>query len=297
MLNSQPLGFYAPAQLVRDARAHGVEVRPVDVLVSQAQCALEEFDEPHSQPAVRLGLAQVRSLSAVAIERILAAREQRLNDSARSGGFAFDDVDDLAQCAQLDATALRALADSGALLALAGHRRQACWAAAAGRLTGGFLDQTRIDEAPIMLTAPSEGEDTIADYRSLGIPMGRHPLALLRAQLDRLRIEPASTLAGYPDGRIARASGLVTHRQRPETARGTLFVTLEDDTGTVNVIVWPAVFERFRAALLGAQLMSVYGYWQRQEHGGGTVTHLVAARIIDHTALLGALESRSRNFR
>jgi error-prone DNA polymerase len=267
------------------------------VLVSQAQCTLEEFDEPNSQPAVRLGLAQVRSLSAVAIERILAAREKRLNDSARGGGFAFDDVDDLAQCAQLDATALRALADSGALLALAGHRRQAYWAAAAGRLTGGFLDQTRIDEAPITLTAPSEGEDTIADYRSLGIPMGRHPLALLRAQLDRLRIEPASALAGYPDGRIARASGLVTHRQRPETARGTLFVTLEDDTGTVNVIVWPAVFERFRAALLGAQLMSVYGYWQRQEHGGGTVTHLVAARIIDHTALLGALESRSRNFR
>ncbi|MBU6188803.1 MAG: error-prone DNA polymerase [Betaproteobacteria bacterium] len=297
MLNSQPLGFYAPAQLVRDARAHGIEVRPVDVLVSQAQCTLEEFDEPNSQPAVRLGLAQVRSLSAAATERILAARDQRLQDPARSGGFAFDDVDDLAQCAQLDATALRALADSGALLALAGHRRQAYWAAAAGRLTGGFLDQTRIDEAPVTLATPSEGEDTIADYRSLGIPMGRHPLALLRAQLDRLRIEPASALAGYPDGRIARASGLVTHRQRPETARGTLFVTLEDDTGTVNVIVWPAVFERFRAALLGAQLMSVYGYWQRQEHGGGTVTHLVAARIIDHTALLGALESRSRNFR
>jgi error-prone DNA polymerase len=127
--------------------------------------------------------------------------------------------------------------------------------------------------------------------------MGRHPLALLRAQLDRLRIEPASVLASHPEGRIARACGLVTHRQRPETARGTMFVTLEDDTGTVNVIVWPAVFERFRAAVLGAQLMSVYGHWQRQEHGGGTVSHLVAARIIDHSALLGALVNRSRDFR
>ena len=291
MLNSQPLGFYAPAQLVRDARAHGVEVRTVDVLVSQAQCTLEEFDDPDSQPAVRLGLAQVHGLSAAAIARIIEAR------AARNHAFAFEDVEDLARCAQLDAAALRALADAGALRELAGHRRQAYWAAAAGRLSGGLLGQTRIDEAPVALTAPTEGEDIVADYRSLGIPMGRHPLALLRTQLDRLRIEPASALAGYPEGRIARACGLVTHRQRPETARGTMFVTLEDDTGTVNVIIWSAIFERFRAAVLGAQLMGVYGHWQRQEHGGGTVTHLVAARIIDHSALLGALVSRSRNFR
>ncbi len=291
MLDSQPLGFYAPAQLVRDARAHGIEVRPVDVLVSQAQCTLEEFDEPDSQPAVRLGLAQVRGLSAASIARIIEAR------NARNAVFAFDDVEDLARCAQLDAAALRALADAGALLALAGHRRQAYWAAAAGRLSGGLLGHTRIDEAPITLAAPTEGEDIVADYRSLGIPMGRHPLALLRTQLDRLRIEPASVLASYSDGRIARASGLVTHRQRPETARGTVFVTLEDDTGTVNVIIWPAVFERFRGAVLSAQLMSVYGHWQRQEHGGGTVSHLVAARIIDHSEMLGALVNRSRNFR
>ncbi|MBM3408893.1 MAG: error-prone DNA polymerase [Betaproteobacteria bacterium] len=297
MLDSQPLGFYAPAQLVRDARAHGIEVRPADVLISQPQCTLEESDEPAAQPAVRLGLAQIRGLSAAAMARIIDAREQRLQDPARLNGFAFDDVDDLAQCAQLDAAALRALADAGALLALAGHRRQAYWAAAAGRLTGGLLNQTRIDEPPITIAPPTEGEDIVADYRALGIPMGRHPLALLREKLNRLRIEPASTLAGYPDGRIARASGLVTHRQRPETARGTLFVTLEDETGTVNVIVWPAVFERFRAALLSAQLMTVYGHWQRQEHGGGTVTHLVAARVIDHSALLGALVNRSRNFR
>ena len=310
LLDSQPMGFYAPAQLVRDARAHGVEVRPVDVLASQAHCTLEAFDEPAAQPAVRLGLSQIRGLSAAAIERIVQARTTRLRERSpaalrnpyaegipASEVFAFDDVDDLARCAQLDATALRALADAGALVALAGHRRQAHWAAAAGRLSGGLLGNSRIDEAPVMLNAPSEGEDIVADYRSLGIPMGQHPLALLRTQLDRMRIEPAAVLASLPDGRIARASGLVTHRQRPGTARGVLFVTLEDESGTINVIVWPAVVERFRAAVLSAQLMTVYGHWQRQEHGGGTVSHLVAARIIDHSALLGALTSRSRNFR
>ena len=154
-----------------------------------------------------------------------------------------------------------------------------------------------MNEAPIMLSPPTEGEDLIADYRSVGIPMGRHPLCLLRAQLSKLRSEPAAVLASFPDGRIARASGLVTHRQRPETARGTMFVTLEDESGTVNVIVWSGVFEQFRAAILSAQLMTVYGIWQRQEHGGGSVTHLVAARIIDHTHLLGRLTYRSRDFR
>jgi error-prone DNA polymerase len=303
MLDSQPLGFYAPAQLVRDARAHGIEVRPVDVLVSQAQCSLEESDHIHpgAQPAVRLGLAQARGLSTAAITRIVIARENRLRERHQERDptaiFAFDDVEDLAQCAQLDSASLRALADAGALVSLAGHRRQAYWAALGRPPTGGLLESGRIDEAPIMLRPPSEGEDLVADYRSLGIPMGRHPLCLLRSQLSRLRVEPAAVLASFPDGRIARASGLVTHRQRPETARGTLFVTLEDESGAVNVIVWPGVLERFRAAVLHAQLMTVFGTWQRQDYGGGTVTHLVAARIIDHSRLLGQLLNRSRDFR
>ena len=326
MLNSQPLGFYAPAQLVRDARAHGVEVLPVDVLASQEQCSIEYTDddrpgESDAQPAVRLGLAQIRGLSTAAISRILRAREARLNErypdlaqppalkacepgnlneftcaDLRQDVYAFDDVEDLAQCAQLDSTALRALADAGALITLAGHRRQAHWAAQGRRLTTGLLNGSRIDETPVALTPPGEGEAIVADYRSLGIPMGRHPLSLLRPRLSELRIEPAAVLASLPDGRIARACGLVTHRQRPGTAHGTLFVTLEDESGTVNVIIWASVFERFRPAVLGAQLMTVYGTWQRQDHGGGSVTHLVAARIMDHSRMLGELVNRSRDF-
>jgi len=112
-----------------------------------------------------------------------------------------------------------------------------------------------------------------------------------------MRIQPASTLHGLPSGRIARASGLVTHRQRPSTAKGTTFVTLEDETGTINVIIWPAIFERMRAAILGARLMTVYGTWQREEHRGGPVTHLIAARVVDHSPLLGALDAPRRDFR
>ena len=127
----------------------------------------------------------------------------------------------------------------------------------------------------------------------------RHPLSLLREQLAEFKVEPAARLRGFPHGRLARASGLVTHRQRPETAKGTVFVTLEDETGTVNVIVWPKVAEQQRKPLLGATLLTVYGQWQRQEHekGGEAVMHLLAARLIDHTPLLQGLVSRSRDFR
>ncbi|MFN8838815.1 MAG: OB-fold nucleic acid binding domain-containing protein, partial [Burkholderiales bacterium] len=115
--------------------------------------------------------------------------------------------------------------------------------------------------------------------------------------IDPLRYQPAAVLRGYPDGRLARASGLVTHRQRPETAKGVVFVTLEDDTGTVNVIVWPDVLERWRKEILGARLMTVYGVWQADTATGGQVMHLVARRVVDHTALLGALTTHSRDFR
>jgi error-prone DNA polymerase len=340
MLNSQPLGFYAPAQLVRDARAHGIEVRPVDVFKSEFECSFElprgyetERDglteSPAFQPAVRLGLNQVRGLSQDAIERLLAARAVRLaerlqaqaqiqaslltqgqqqgrgdvqtqwqaHDPCSETVFAFDDIEDLARSAGLDRKALRALADAGALRALGGHRYQAQWAVAAARPEPGLLAGSRVEEPLVQLAPPSEGADLIADYRSIGIPMGRHPLALLRPRLDRLRIDPASVLQGLPSGRIARACGLVTHRQRPSTAKGTTFVTLEDETGTINVIVWPTVFERMRSAVLAARLMTVYGTWQREDHRGGAVTHLIAARIVDHSALLGELNARRRDFR
>ncbi|UCE30500.1 MAG: error-prone DNA polymerase, partial [Burkholderiales bacterium] len=313
MLNSQPLGFYAPAQLVRDARAHGVEVRGVDVDVSEVECTIEaiaseavtieavtseaiasEADErppdrvaaERAQPAVRLGFNRVRRLSATGAERIVAARAQA----------PFDSIEDLARRARLDARDLQALAEADALASLAGHRRNAAWEVAAVEPLPRLLEDVRFHEPAVTLAAPTEGETIIADYAALGIPMGRHPVALLRPWLARYRVEPAAVLEAYPNGRLARASGLVTHRQRPDTAKGTVFVTLEDETGQVNVIVWPQMLERYRREVLGAALMTVYGVWQRDDDSGGRVTHLVARRIVDHSALLGRLRTRSRDF-
>jgi len=152
-------------------------------------------------------------------------------------------------------------------------------------------------EAPVQLAAPEAVEETLADYRALGLTLKVHPLALLRAQLDAFKVLPAAVLRQHPHGRLARASGLVTHRQRPPTAKGTMFVTLEDDTGTVNVIVWPKVVEAQRKPLLGAALLTVFGQWQRQGEGDRTVMHLVAMKVIDHTSLLQGLAARSRDFR
>jgi error-prone DNA polymerase len=285
LLNSQPMGFYAPAQLVRDARAHHVVVRPVDVACSAWECTLEEDEDPAAPlRAVRLGLNRVGSLSEEAAKRIQQARETS----------AFLSVEDLARRADLDAHALRALAEADALRGLSGHRHQAAWAVAGidTRPTE-MLRATRVDEVPAELEAPAEIEDTLADYRSLGLTLHRHPLALLRAQLAPFKVQTAAVLSAYPSGRLARASGLVTHRQRPETANGTVFVTLEDETGAVNVIVWPRVVESQRRPLLAARLLTVYGQWQRE----GDVMHLVASRLVDHTPLLQGLSARSRDFR
>jgi error-prone DNA polymerase len=304
LLNAQPMGFYAPAQLVGDARKHGVEVRPVDVRVSQWESTLEEKGEAVS-PAlplaagrlgqgaplrpVRLGLGRISGLPEAAGERIVEARAEA----------PFASTEDLARRGRLDAGDLAALANADALHGLDGHRHQAAWAVAGidSRPTE-MLRATRTGEAPVLLAAPSEGENTLADYRALGLTLKRHPLALLRTRLAaEFKVEPAARLRTFPNGRLARASGLVTHRQRPETAKGTVFVTLEDETGAINVIVWPKVAEAQRKPLLGATLLTVYGQWQRQGEGEEAVMHLLAVRMIDHTPLLNGLVSRSRNFR
>jgi error-prone DNA polymerase len=160
-----------------------------------------------------------------------------------------------------------------------------------------MLRATRVDEAPVALPAPSEAEDMQADYRGLGLTLRRHPLALLRDELARFQVQPAAVLRGYPNGRLARASGLVTHRQRPQTAKGTMFVTLEDDTGTINAIVWPAVVESQRKPLLAARLLTLFGRWQCQGEGDHAVRHLVVVKAIDHSHLLQGLVSRSRDFK
>jgi error-prone DNA polymerase len=319
LLNSQPMGFYAPAQLVRDAREHGVAVRPVDVLRSGWDSALEdddhkepdERDGPSSPDAsldalpdasahapvdasaspippglrpVRLGFSRIGGFQEDAARRIVAAREQA----------PFASAEDLARRAALDAHQLALLAQADALQPLTGHRHQAAWAVAGvdTRATP-LLRRTRTHEAAAELAEPDAGTVVLADYRATGLSLTQHPVALLRSQLAAFKVQPAAVLRHYPNGRLARASGLITHRQRPETAHGVVFVTLEDETGSVNVIVWPQVAERQRRPLLASTLLTVYGIWQCE----GEVRHLVARNLVDHSTLLQGLTTRSRNFR
>jgi error-prone DNA polymerase len=280
LLNSQPMGFYAPAQLVQDARRHGVEVRPVDVLASGWECTLEPGVD--GAPAVRLGLAMVKGLSEAAAARIVQAR-------AQSG---FVSVDELMRHARLDKHELKCLAASDALVCIAGHRRLAYWQVAGVDTAQHLLSDASIHETEPRLSAPSEGDGLVADYRSLGLTLGRHPLALLRSRLKRMRLTPAAEVRRLPHGSAVRAAGIVIGRQRPDTTSGVVFVTLEDETGCVNVIVWRDLSERQRRELLCARLMAVYGSVERE----GEVVHVIARRLTDHSELLGRLATSSRDF-
>ncbi|MGA7777494.1 MAG: error-prone DNA polymerase [Paraburkholderia sp.] len=281
MLNSQPMGFYSPSQLVQDAQRHDVKVLPVNVTISGWDSALEPI-EGAARPAVRLGLSLLRGMKDGAAERIENSRAVR----------PFTSVHDLARRAQLDRHDLHVLADANALAALAGNRREALWHSVAAVPDKDMLAIAAVQDETPELGAPSEANDIVADYRSVGLTLGRHPLELLRPQLLANRLMPASTLRSYPDGRLARGCGIVTVRQRPGTAKGVIFVTLEDETGNVNVIVWPSLLERQRKEVLGASLLAVYGVWQCE----GEVRHLVAQRLVDLSHLLEGLQSTSRDF-
>jgi error-prone DNA polymerase len=281
------MGFYSASALVQDARRHGIEVRPADVTVSDWECTLESSvvsrqSSALPQPAVRLGLLMVKGLSEAGARRITAVR-----DAAR-----FADVEDLARRAELDRRDLRSLAAAGTLVALAGHRRAAHWQAAGAQERLPLLRDAPIRDRQPALLAPTEGEDIVADYRSLGLTLGRHPLALLRRRLQRLRLTPAAELHALPNGRPARTAGIVTGRQRPSTAKGVVFVTLEDETGYINVVVWNDLVERQRRELLGSSLLGVDGVLQKD----GEVVHLVARRLTDYSSLLGKLKVESRDF-
>ena len=280
LLNSQPMGFYSPSQLVQDGRRHGVQVLPVDVTISGWEAVLEEGKG--AAPAVRLGLNSLFGMRAEAARRIEDARAIA----------AFIDVADLALRGGLDRHDLQVLAAGNALHALAGHRRAALWQAAGAVPDRDLLRATTQEEDLPMLAAPTEGESIVSDYRTQGLTLGRHPLALLRKQLLEQRFMPASALASYTDGQLARACGIVTVRQRPGTAKGVIFMTLEDETGTVNVIVWPDLVESQRREVLSAPLLGVYGVWQRE----GIVRNLVAKRLVDMSHLLGRLRTSSRDF-
>ncbi len=311
MLNSQPLGFYTPSQLVQDAKRHGVHVLPVDVACSDWDCTLEQLDS--GRLAVRLGLRQVSGLSKAAADRIAAARagscpaqtaEPALpgrwcgpppRGETRSGaGGGFIDTADLAHRAQLNQQDLQQLAAADALQSLSGHRRQQVWDAAALKPAPALLKHAPIEEADTWaLNEAPEGEAIVWDYASLGLTLRRHPLALLRPQLQKRRLQTAAELNDAPNGRLVRTCGIVTLRQQPGTAKGVVFVSLEDETGTVQVIVWKALRERQRQTLTQSRLLAVRGVWQRE----GQTRNLIAGYLEDLTPLLGRLAAgQSRDF-
>ncbi len=296
MLNSQPMGFYGPSQLIQDAKRHGVTVLPPDVSFSDWDAKLESdpnlaanLSDPNLQPPVRLGLRSVGGLSEAAARRIAQSRE--------SVG-PFRDVEDLALRAALDLKDLNALAAADALASLAGHRRQQVWQASAQHKAPGMLRDAPIHEEALALPAAGEGEEIYFDYISKGFTLRRHPVALLRERLARLKLLSAQQLDALPHGRKAGACGIVTVRQQPQTAHGTIFVTLEDETGPVNVIVWKHVREAQRDELLHSKLLAVRGVWQRDVDSGGQVKHLIAERLENLTPLLGRLGTygASRDF-
>jgi error-prone DNA polymerase len=284
LLNSQPMGFYAPAQLVRDARAHGVEVRPVDVCMSHWDSSLERRDD--GEPALRLGLRLVKSLSQAGAERLIAARNT----------CAFRSIEDLGVRAALDRGDLEALAAAGALAALSGNRHLAFWEVAGTErplpLAPAATHPASVTEGRPLLSAPTEGQAIAADYASLGLTLGRHPLALLRKRLSAAALIPAAELIAAGHGARVRTAGIVIMRQRPATASGVTFITLEDESGQVNVIVWESVGREQRRAMIESRLLEVHGELQHQEG----VTHLIAHRLIDRSRLLGELTTRSRDF-
>jgi error-prone DNA polymerase len=281
LLNSQPMGFYAPQQLVRNAREHGVEVRPVDVNCSDWDSKLERREQD-GRPALRLGLHCVKSLSAEGGKRLVEAR--------RAGAFAA--IREAAERAALGSKDLGALASAGAFKELASNRHRARWDVAGVEPPTELFPSMRFVEAVPMLRRPTEGEDITSDYRHLGLTLGRHPLALLRARLDELEVCNAREVADLRHGTRVRSAGLVITRQRPSSASGVMFVTLEDETGYINLVVWDSLAQSERRIAAGAALMGVVGKVQKE----GAVLHVIAERLYDHSDLLGPLVTRSRDF-
>jgi error-prone DNA polymerase len=298
LINSQPMGFYAPAQLVREARRQGVEVRAVDVRHSHWDCTLEprtpQFAQSSSgQPALRLGLRLVKGLTQAGAGRLVATR-------AEPG---WQTLDELRELARLDKRDLKALAGADALAGLAGNRHQAGWRVARQSLGAGTLGPRAGAQASLplppppepalpLLPKPTEGRDIVADYASLGLSLRRHPLALLRARLTELGLANADDVHSTERGATISTAGLVINRQRPASANNVTFVTLEDETGQVNLVVWKRLAERQRRTLIGARLMGVRGEIQRE----AGVTHLVAKELMDYSHLLGGLVVTSRDF-
>ena len=278
LLNSQPMGFYAPAQIVRDLREHGAEVRPVDVNASDWDCTLEPGE---GGIALRLGLRQVKGLARDAAEAIVRAR-----------GAGYPALAQLWRRTGLGKTALATLAGADAFASLGLGRRQALWGVrglnedALPLFDRGDDDGQVAREPAVVLPPMALGEEVAEDYRALRLSLKRHPMAFLRDDLTGQGYTRTAELAHIPHRRPVKVAGLVTARQRPASANGVIFAIIEDETGVANLIVWPAVFEKFRRAVLGASVLGVAGRVQRE----GIVVHVLAEKVLDLTALLGRLD-------
>jgi error-prone DNA polymerase len=306
LLNSQPMGFYPASQIVQDARRGrkaraAVEFLPVDVSCSDYDntlvggslrragdhcdhcdhCDHGDHGDHDEQPAIRLGLRQVAGLAREAAERIMAARQRQ----------PFHDITDLCLRASLDEKARNALAEAGALQSLAGNRNQARWLVAGIEHPRPLLPDSPQERA-IELPAPSTGEEVFSDYRSLGLTLQAHPLSLLRDKLQARRLLGSRDLQDKHHGSQVHTVGLVTNRQRPQAANGTVFLTLEDEHGMVNVVVWEQVALRRRKALLGSRLLAVRGRWEQVDG----VAHVIAQDMQDLSEMLGSLRVASRDF-
>ncbi|XXE52609.1 error-prone DNA polymerase [Pseudomonas sp. R1-15] len=282
LINSWPMGFYSPDQILQDARRHQLQIRATDVRASDWESSLEPLEG--RQPAIRMGLRLIKGFREDDARRIETARRQR----------PFSDVADLAERARLDARAMEQLADAGALRGMAGDRHRARWEiAGVQKQLGLFAGLPSEEEPPVVLPTPTVGENLFADYATLGTTLGPHPLALLRPELRARRCRSSRELQAVEHGRNVSVAGLVTGRQRPGTASGVTFVTLEDEFGNLNVVVWRDLAERQRKVLVGSQLLRVDGRWESV----GEVRHLIAGRLSDLTGLLAGINVRSRDFR
>ena len=293
LLNSQPMGFYSPSQLVQDATRHHIEVRPVDILHSLWDCSLEYSQpvDPHSgsqqqtrQPAIRLGLERIKGLRKATALRVMAARETHT----------IKVLSDMATKADLDQAEMGRLIEAGAFKSLSGNRYQSHWQATGIIPHPPLLEVASVREQDhVTLDAPAEADDLRADYESLGLSLGRHPMSILREQENSLKYcKKASELTLIKHGRFVQVAGLVTGRQRPSTATGVIFLTLEDETNNINVVIWSNLLERFRAAILRGRLLKIKGIIERQ----ASIIHVVAGSIQDYSGLLESFSLKSRDF-
>ena len=293
LINSQPMGFYAPAQIVGDARAHGVEVRPVCINRSRWDCTLERIGVS-DRHAVRLGFRRVSGLAVADAARIVAAR----------GDNAFASVDDMWRRSGVPTEALVQLAKADAFLpALTLERRDALWAikalrdeplplfaAAAEREAMAIAEQR---EPAVSLRQMTDGHNVIEDYSHTGLTLRQHPLSFLRKDLAARNIITCADAMSARDGRWIYTAGLVLVRQKPGSAKGVMFITIEDETGPANLVVWPKLFEKSRRVVLGASMMAIQGKIQRE----GEVVHLIARQLFDLTADLSGLADRDAAFK